>query len=195
MALFALHKANLKIAEVDNPFAHARTVMQRAMWGHYSGMSIQFDERNFEELWPEGSDLSGSDLDYYYRTRGLDLAAFAGLDGRPRDGTQAELFELEDYFVALERECGSVAKTIVVNLISPCGQCGKRILDEAKRKQLMQHRLKSASRAARRSQPRGVQNEIRLSQRVVRNALGLSASEWNRNMTKIKEFTRSWLAQ
>lgn len=172
------------------------------MWGYYSASNnVSFEDESFVQPLPipgqrfPGDDLvwSPAQLRHYQVTRGQAVALFAGLDGSAQDGTQEELFELEDYFAALERSCGKLARDMVTNLVSPTERCGKEILDAAARKQLKQQQLKSASQEARRHQPRGVQHEIRLSQRVVRSALGISASEWNRNMTKIKAFTRSWL--
>lgn len=206
VAIFAYHKAAQRTSEVDNPYAHARTVLQRAMWGYYSSNAVRFNEQDFLPL-PEqqtecspflGSQefrMSPSQRERYGVALGQFASLYSDIEGQKLGATQPELFELEDYFEALERNCGRLARDIVVNLISPCGECSKKILAEVERKRRRQHCLRSASVEARRKQPRGVQNEIRLSQRVVRNALGLTPSEWNRNMTRIKDFTRTWLAR
>lgn len=189
IGLFAYHRAQ-SAAPIESPFAHARTVLQRAMWGFYSSTGAKFDEQSFVQLPDESDRLTQASRRYLHIQRGIAVAAFAGLDGQAQDGTQAELLELEDYFAALEQNCGRRARDIAVNLVSPTGECSRRILEEAARKQRIQQRMRGS-----RNQPRGVQNEIRLSQRTVRLALGLSASEWSREMNQIKTFTRTWLSR
>lgn len=192
VALFAFHKAATKSPLVNDPYAHARTVLQRAMWGYYSSNASQFDATQFVPLPDDRFAAQGapSQLRYYQIQRGQDVALFAGLDGAAQDrGAQTHLFELEDYFDAVEHTCGPTARTMVVNLVSPDEECSRRIVEAAWQKQEVQRQLKSASQSARRHQPRGVQNEIRLSQRVIRLALGIAPCEWNRNMRLIRDFT------
>ena len=110
-------------------------------------------------------------------------------------GEQAELFEFDDYFNALERKCGSTARLMVENLLMPNGECCRKILEEVRGKQEAQQKLGKRTAAARRHQPRGVKKEIRISHRLVRDALGISPTEWVRHMNAIKEFTAAWIGR
>lgn len=187
VGLFAYHKAEHRYREcgflVQQPWALVRTTLQRAMRGYY------WQQRE----WQQRGELN--------KAVGLELAecggsfGVAGLDGQRADtGQQVELLELEDYFTALERACGTAARRIVENLLSPSGECSAFILDEVRRKRVAQSRFRQ-HHLNMRHQPRGVKKAIRISHRLVRDALRITPAEWVRHMNQIREFTRSWIAQ
>lgn len=194
VGLFAYHKAtHRKKLTIDKPHAFARTVLQRAMRGYYwqqrewqtrgePNKAVGLDKVN-----TVGQTLSDSDR--------LPPMLIVGLDGRQADGEQVELLEFDDYFNALERKCGATARLMVENLLMPSGECCGRILDEVRGKQAEQQKLGKRAKAARRHQPRGVKKEIRISHRIVRDALGISPTEWVRHMNAIKEFTEAWIGR
>ena len=70
-----------------------------------------------------------------------------------------------------------------------------RILEEAQDKEIIQALVAPLPAPLRSRQPRGVKSELRISHRMVREAMGLSMSEWAREMERIRDFTRAWLAR
>ena len=196
VALFAYHKAERRcLAEripVEKPWAFARTTLQRAMRGYY------YQQREWQQ---RGEPNKAIGIDQVGLSREREYMAernpmlIVGLDGNLDTGEQAELFELDDYFTALERTCGHTARLMVENLLAPTGECCARILDEVRGKVDQQKRFKRRPARTRRHQPRGVKKEIRISQRIVRDALGISPTEWCRNMERIRDFTQRWLGK
>lgn len=168
VALFAFHTATRRVEErgieIQKPYAHARAVMQRAMWGFYSSPEPDMEE--------------------------LSSAESRGICG----SVQADIFEgLEEYFEALERECGAVARLMVENLLSPTGECCQRLLHSVGQKRLIQDQCNAIGWPARAHLPRGARRRVRISNPDVRKGLGLSSSEWSRHMARIREFTKEWL--
>lgn len=190
VGLFAYHKDSQRRTTVYKPFAHARTVLQRAMRGYY------WQQREWQG---RGEPNKSVGIDQVGLAHSIEHMAcrrpmlVVGLDGRLDSGEQAELLEFDDYFNALERTCGCTARLMVENLLMPSGECCGRILAEVRRKQESQKSFANRRRASRRHQPRGVKKEVRISHRLVRDALGLSPTEWVRNMERIREFTRTWV--
>jgi len=166
VALFSYHKATTKpytdAAPMDRPYAFARTVLYRAMRRYYARPTAMDDASSIEE----------DDV--------LDLSA----------ARQADLLDFDDYFDALERAHGAVARQVAENLLAPSGACAGNILNSASNR--------AAKRAAlpKREQihaPRGCTRRVRLSADGVRQGLGLSAVTWNRTLADVREFTRAWL--
>lgn len=217
VGLFAYHKAELRHQlrgmMVEKPMSLARTTLQRAIRGYYwqqrewqgrgepnknrrmddAGVGIETSEHTF---FYNGSRQVEEDLAVTMNGRGRPLPV-AGLDGQAldRNGDQCELLELDDYFNALERKCGAKARLIVENLLMPSGECCARILDEVRGKRECQEEFKGKRRSARRHQPRGVKKEIRISHRLIRDAMQISPTEWVRSMESIREFTRGWVGR
>lgn len=173
VALFAYHKALVRQRKerfsVQNPRAFAATTCCRAIRGYYHA------QREWQGRGEPNKALALDDVVL------------------PSDGQQVEMFELQDYFSALERDCGARARLIVENLIMPFGDCSAKILEEVRRKQQLQQACRR--KRERRHQPRGVKRTIRLSPRVVRDALGITPTEWTRTMRTVRDFTRGWLAK
>lgn len=194
VGLFAYHRAVERHVKrhihVEKPWSLARTTLQRAMRGYY------WQQREWQQRGEPNKDVgidqvsNASDLEFLAHRQPM---LTADVYGNQYAGGQAELLEFDDYFNALERTCGKTARLIVENLLMPSGECAGRILLEVWTKQAGQHEFSKKSRKARRSQPRGVKKEIRISHRLVRDALHLSPSAWARNMEAIKSFTRQWI--
>lgn len=203
VGLFAYHKAEARYRRlhlrVTRPWAFARTTIVRAVRGYY------WQQREWQQRGEPNKAVGLEQVALAHR-RTIDMQGQHGggagspmllvdLHGRIDDGTQDELFALPDYFMALERACGPLARRMVENLLMPSGDCAARILAEVQAKTETQQRHARRGRAARRHQPRGVKREIRISHRVVRDAMGLSASEWTRTMVHVRTFTRAWLSR
>ncbi len=187
VGLFAYFKAMHQNSPVEKPRAFAATVLQRAMRGYY------YQQREWQQR-GEPNKAVGFDQ-VGMRDRGgerLPPMLVVGLDGRADADEQMELFEFNDYFMALEQACGATARRMVENLVLPSGTCAANILAEARGKAEAQKQYANASRAERRAQPRGVKKGIRISHRLIRDAMGLSAAEWTMNMDRVREFTLEW---
>ncbi len=160
VGLFAYHRATHKKGlGVDKPHAFARTVLQRAMRGYYwqqrewqqrgePNKAVGFDQVGMGKL-TDGSTVMPSDMPMLV----------VGLNGS-QSGEQAELFEFDDYFNALERKCGATARLMVENLLMPSGDCCGRILEEVRGKQAAQQKLGKRGRVLIR--PSGTEPVIRV---------------------------------
>lgn len=196
VGLFAYHKAEVRHTQcgmrVERPWSLARTTLQRAIRGYY------YQQREWQKRGEPNKDVGLDQVGLSARTEHKPEhlpMLIVGLNGSVDTGEQVELLEMDDYFTALERRCGRTARLMVENLLMPSGECCGRILEEVRRKQQAQESFRGRKRAVRRHQPRGVKKEIRISHRLVRDALGISPTEWVRNMERIREFTQGWLAQ
>lgn len=188
VGLHAYFRATVrKKVVVLNPRAFACTILRRAMRGYY------WQQREWQTRGEPNKDVGLDQVALGKHSFGA--MPMVELDGRPFDGEQVELLEFDDYFNALERACGPTARLMVENLLMPSGECCARILEEVREKQTAQQECGAAGKAVRRHQPRGVKKEIRISHRLVRDALGLSPSEWVRHMERIREFTAAWIGR
>jgi hypothetical protein len=196
---------------LQKPYAVARTVMQRGMWGYYApGAKPQSNGRvldtalSLEKLSAANAptDRSGRvlleeayDNDHHLAHREKVQVPRADLTGHLDDGSgeQQELL-LEQYFTALERACGAQARRVAENLVSPTDpECCRHILDEVNRKRQRQLACDREKSRRRKTPPRGAKRHIRLSQRLVREALGLSKSQWMQQLSAVRQFTRQWV--
>jgi len=171
VGLFAYHRLEQRGSPVTRPAAVARTVIQRAMRGYYYHLGEWQGRGETDRFVPLDEPLG--------------IAAVVG-------PVQLELLEWADYFEALERRAGKTARLIVENLLGPSGPCAEHILGEVQKKQQAQARVAGRSAAVRRHQPRGVKKGIRVTGRMVREGLGLSAAEWTAAMQSIRAFTAEW---
>lgn len=196
VGLFAYHKAEQRYRKlripVKNPWAFARTTLQRAMRSYY------YQQREWQQ---RGEPNKAIGLDKVALTREDEMIAarhpmlLADLHGRQLEGEQVEMFELADFFAALQQRCGVTARLMVENLIAPTGDCSACILQEVQDKHRAQKAFQHKARRLRRHQPRGVKHKVRVSPRMVRDALGLSPTHWTREMAGIRNFTREWFGR
>jgi hypothetical protein len=91
----------------------------------------------------------------------------------------AEL-ELDDYFTALEYQCGPDARAAAQQLVAPSGPVAALLQTEAREKS----RCRSTRRRCRQEIPRD----------LVRRGLSLSRRRWRVLIVQIELFTRDWLA-
>lgn len=154
---------------IVKPFAFARLTCLRAMRGYY------WQQREWQGRGEPNKAVS------------IEVA-----EVRATPGEQLELVEMHDYFTVLERYCGPSARIIVENLVLPSGACCARVLEEVRTKRDAQQ---ACAGSARRNQPRGVKKGIRITHRLIRDALGITPAEWSRTMTQIRTFTRAYLSQ
>lgn len=141
------------------PWALARTILQRAMWKH---LSRQRRDPVTQAVAHIGADQAASPVDA--------LAAPA-----PDDAG------LHDYYDAVERTLGPLARTIAENLVAPRGTCADRIWAIEQRKR----------RRRKHYDPHGPR--FRLSQELVRQALGIGPREWVRQLAAVRRVTVTWL--
>ncbi len=198
VGLFAYHRARQRHVRkgltVRKPWALVRTTLQRAMWGCYTGKGRQLQSM-FLAL-PSGDRAGDRQLealvqnDLDIRPVKFDLPT---ADLRGHVGGQSELFEFEDFFTALTRECGPLARKIVENLILPDDVCSVHIMGEVRTKERAQAQCRRKGVADRRKQPRGVKQRIRITPRLIRESLGLTTAQWSREMNRIREFARVWM--
>lgn len=110
----------------------------------------------------------------------------AGLNGDLLSpGTdQTAFLELDDYFRALERAHGPLARRVAENLVAPRERvvCETILRDAAMRQHL-------GRRGGGRDQP------IRITSRHVRQAFGLSPRQWRYVVHDIRSFTTRWLTE
>jgi hypothetical protein len=196
IGLFAYHKAELRHRKlrlpVDKPMSLARTTLQRAIRGYY--WQLREWQTRGEPNKDIGLEQVGLAHDIEFMVARQPMLA-VDINGGDYNGGQAELLEFDDYFNALEKKCGRVAREVVENLLMPSGECAGKILLEVWTKQAGQKEFSGKSRRARRSQPRGVKKEIRISHRLVRDAMQIPPTEWVRTMERIREFTRNWIGR
>lgn len=181
-AMFWYHRATQRPIgkkHVSNPWALARTILDGAMRYYYNpGRKGNHGKWNKYWMLVYGVSLSETPEDTSTGPVRTPAALTTGLDGRLADlGTQADLLELNDYFRALERRCGVIARVVAQHLVSPTGPV--------------------AARAVERARAAGPQSNRKalVTPQDIRTALGLPWSRWNREMTAIRTFTREWLAQ
>lgn len=149
--------------EVRNTFAFARTAVQHACQNYYRRV------RTYHTRTLVDTDLCA---------RTLETGESAA--GDPASRLVDELY-LEQYFEALEAALGVKARRVAANLLAPqepevCAALQERAEAEARRR----GRQASAK-------------HVRVSQGVIRAALGLKSHEWRRELKAIRTFTRSWL--
>lgn len=210
--LLALHRAAVRLGqkrggELRDLYAFARTVMQRAMWGFYvpgakptsSGrildtavsLDVPFSTDEQGEAYfthAFDTDIPDAKKPERHRVPCSDLYGQTNLDAA---GEQSELFEMAEFLTLLERRHGPTARRVAENLLHPTDpDCCQHILGEVRAKSQRQQQ-----NGKRRGNPRGVKATIRLSHRLVREALGLSPHEWSRQLQVVREFVVYWLAQ
>lgn len=160
VALFAYHRAAERYVarriRLDRPWAFAKTTMVRAMRLYYQQQGW------YDMLASESVD------DMHISTAGQ----------HHHDGFDA----LHEYFAAVERECGTLARDIAAQLVAPHGDTAGAILKTA------------AHKRRGRSAVRGVKFTLRISQRAIRDAMGIPPKRWQRELASLREFTRTWLA-
>lgn len=184
VALFAYHRdqQRRRKAGVRNAWALVHTILRRAMIGFYY------------YAYPKRGRFLHLNSQEYKRYRPVELCDTVTSVGEAQD----ELFDLDDYYRALESECGSTARTLVENLIAPSNPCIVGFILADSREKL-DKRSKSRSRtvAGRRRLPRGggAHHPIRITQTLIGKAMGLAPWELSRELTRIREFTRGWLTR
>lgn len=162
----ALHLALRKNPRLRKPHAFARTVLSRAMRGHYPAARRSAPSLlSVEEL----LDGDGGRLP-------------AALTAEP--GEQVDL--IGEFLADLEKRYGRQARWAAESLIVPGASFGAFVMVEVEEKR----RRKRPGYDHR--NPRGVEN-IRTSHRQVREALGLSASRWHGLLGEIRGFACEWL--
>lgn len=167
VGLFALHRALKKEPSVQNAPAFAGTIFVRAMRGYY---------------WRTREWQGRGQPDQHVE---LDVLSM------PFDGPVAPVspdFFLSDYLTALEAVLGIQARLMVENLMDPSGDCARNILAEVHAKQSVRKGRTGAHL------PRGVTKRIRLTPRMVRDALAIAPTAWTARMQEIRDFTKLWLA-
>ncbi len=111
---------------------------------------------------------------------------------------QEGLFDLDDYYVALEQACGKRARVLAENLVAPSNPCiAGFIIAESKKKLEIRKQASNRSPSARRKLPRGggAHHPIRITPTLIGNAMGLGAWEVYPEMRRIREFTKAWLME
>jgi len=188
-AMLAAHQSLTKIKSARRPYSMARTVMQRAMWRYYApkkrkkfDWSLRYTELPTDAMEAFKSNELGQD-----RVAPAPAMPTAGLAGHVEEfGHANDLVELDDYFANLERALGRRARSVAENLVALDEECSFIILCGALQRMRQQRRLGSR-------QVRGVKRGIRVTDRMVRDALGIPPHEWTALMRRIREFTSSWL--
>jgi hypothetical protein len=189
VGLFAYFKSD-KTAGIRKPFAHARCVLQRAMWGEYTSNAKRETDR-FLRL-PDRPQTNQLEVlvqnDLTMHNVEVQIPA-AGIDGEINSVHEDPSF-IGDYLSALEAACGELARRIAENLIlGPGGDCAAEVLAIAGSKAKQQRKVGTRSRGC----PRGVKREIRVSHLTVQRAMGISSWQWQRTVQHIREFTRQYL--
>lgn len=207
--LLALHKSYARLGprphhRIRDHWAFTRTVLQRAMWGFYIpgakpnsngrvlDTAVRLDtEPRLDSLgnavfaFAFDTDLPDTGRPEQHRMPSADLYGYL-------EGEQSELFEMSEFFALLERKHGPTARRVAENLLHPTDPgCCQHILGEVRTKSKRQGK----NGKKRKGTPRGVKATIRLSHRLVREALGLSPHEWSRQLRVVREFVTYWLAQ
>lgn len=132
-------------------WALAKTVLRRAMLGHYGAWAERMSART-----PSLDDI------------GAVLVRYAASDSHQR---QSDLLELHDYLDALEHKCGRTARLVAQNLIEPVGDCAVRLTIEVRRKQAAQRGGYSPSQPRVRFSQRAVRVALALDRRAWTAAL------------------------
>lgn len=189
---------------VRKPWALARTVIQRAMWNFYiPGAKPNSNGRVLDTAVSLDAGISVDHLGeavfaFAYDTDHADAQGRAEKHRMPSTdldgyiGGEAERFHLEEFFRLLEARHGALARKVAENLLYPSDPLAcQRILSEVRRKE----QARSTSRKRKNRLPRGVEREIRLSHRLIRQALGLSHAEWSKQLAVVREFAGFWLTQ
>lgn len=183
VGLIAYHRseARLRGQPIRKQWALARTILQRAMVGYYYytypkiGRFLQWNTNEFKRYAP---------------VEAIDAVASTDM--------QAQLFELEDYFAAVEKAFGPQMRRVAENLVEPRDpDVVEYILNECKDKMRlrMKHAGKSAAAKRRLHLPRGggAHYPIRVTQTQIGAALGYAPWQWARILDTIRDFTRAWL--
>lgn len=202
VALYAYHKACVaqrrKRQRITCAHTFAFVVMRRAMRAYYHQQREwqgrgEPNKMQSLSVFPNGTPptrTTSTATSHHYV--GMQLSSFAvGLTGAQWDvheHAQADLFTLDDYFAALSKACGPQARLVAENLIMPRGECARAILEEVMDKQARQARPR-----CRAPRPRGVKKQIRITPRMVRDALGMTPREWATQMGVVRQFTKVWL--
>lgn len=175
VGLFEYHRTIQRCSATDvaHPTAFARTVLLRAMRTYYH------QQREWQR---RGEPNLHTALDALDRPSATDLpdASYS---------TQAALFSVHSFFDALEQQCGGAARLVAENLFEPRGKCAEFIVHEARGKATAQ---KGYQPGATRHQPRGAKKRVRFSARSVREGLGMSVSEFARQLTIVRAFTQQY---
>ena len=162
-ALYELHLAQQKVGALRKPYAFGRMVLQHAMMSMVRRAAKQRETPLDDIMLPDV-------------TKALPAV----------QSSADEDIALQDYFTALERTHGTLARSIAENLCSP--------RDERVCRFLVEDTVTRAVRAQRAGiRPRGLRR-IRVTRHKVRVALGVDKGNWARQMRVIKGFTRDWLA-
>lgn len=163
--LISLHRMLQKVPHPDNPFAFARTLMQRCMLIYYSGGWRFSGARHREDLSWAAAPMEKTTIDPQRRwDNNLDLGA---------------------YLNALEGAEGALARQVAENLLMPQDEYYCSLLFDTAKKKAKARELKG--------QTAGV-NRIRPSHYQLRMAFNLNRSKWHRTLHTIRRFTANYLA-
>jgi hypothetical protein len=175
--LFAYHRARrlrsaAYLETAPNPWAMARRIMRCAM------LRVAYARTP-----PAGTTLVS--LDATPEDGGA--PAWAS-DGGAAVGRQSDLLALEEFFAALERRHGALARRVAENLVEPRDpECCRRLLAAAERKRRLRARRVRLG-------TEGPLPRVRMSPRAVREALGVAEPQWRQTLTQVRAFTRDWVA-
>lgn len=121
----------------------------------------------------------------YYDAHGNRRFAFDAVVLRDDDRVTAQTHLLTEYFEDLERACGTGARRIAQQLVSPSGATAEAILRDAEQRRRRARRSKRAVR--------GFRHTLPVTRETIRTSLRLAPERWAREMERIRSFTRQWL--
>lgn len=166
------HQRRQKV--VTHPRTLARTILLRAMRGYANHPRQREFDRAFR-FHPQRPDVAVTNQPTLHlqepQVRVPGVAAERQLD----------LLALGDYYQALERACGPLARTVAENLVEPSHPDIWAYVQQSRKKRRQEGRRGTGK------------YHVQVTRRAVREGLGLRRSEWHRLLIRIRTFTTEWL--
>jgi len=172
--------------------------MQRAMWRYYAPGATERSARRINDRASSLDQITsevrrlGTMVRFGNVHPLLPHTECADAEGQPApppsemasgDGAQLDLLDFDLFLDELERRCGAEARVIAMNLVSPYGRCAVGIIEQIEEKRRGRARGRDL---------RGVSRTIRVSMRMVREAMGMDQTAWRRAIAAIREFAALW---
>lgn len=160
---------------VERPWAVAKTVLTRAIHDYYYLSPARWARHKLHR--------HAVSLDHTPSDAGTEAAPptipcdLTGARTADPAGGQAALFDLDDYFRALEEEHGVVARALAQQLLLPSGPVAARLVQ----------RLRTAKPTSKRT--------ARVTAHDLQTVLGVSSAAIARELRAVRSFTREWLAR